>query len=86
MAIGALLICLVSSFVILKTVIEQGTIQYWLGGWRPPWGIEYRADHFSAFMLVLVSSLALITTVYARRTVESELPERLGLFWSLYLY
>jgi len=85
LAIGALLICLGSSLVILKTVIEQGTIRYWLGGWRPPWGIEYRVDHFNAFMLVLVSSLALITTVYARRTVESELPDRLGLFWSLYL-
>ena len=85
MAIAALLICLVSSFVILKTVIEQGTIQYWLGGWRPPWGIEYRVDHFNAFMLVLVSSLALISAIYARRTVEFELPDRVGLFWSLYL-
>ena len=85
LAIAALLICLVSSFVILKTVIEQGTIQYWLGGWRPPWGIEYRVDHFNAFMLVLVSSLALISAIYARRTVEFELPDRTGLFWSLYL-
>jgi multicomponent Na+:H+ antiporter subunit D len=80
-----LLVCLVSSFVILKTVIEQGIIQYWLGGWRPPWGIEYRVDHFTAFMLVLVSSLALISAIYARRTVEFELPDRVGLFWSLYL-
>jgi multicomponent Na+:H+ antiporter subunit D len=85
LAIAALLICLVSSFVILKTVIEQGTIQYWLGGWRPPWGIEYRVDHFNAFMLVLVSSLALISAIYAKRIVESELPDRVGLFWSLYL-
>jgi formate hydrogenlyase subunit 3/multisubunit Na+/H+ antiporter MnhD subunit len=85
LAIAALLVCLVSSFVILKTVIEQGIIQYWLGGWRPPWGIEYRVDHFNAFMLVLVSSLALISAIYARRTVEFELPDRVGLFWSLYL-
>ncbi len=85
LALAALLICLVSSFVILKTVIEQGTIRYWLGGWRPPWGIEYRVDHFNAFMLVLVSSLALISAIYAKRTVEFELPDRVGLFWSLYL-
>jgi len=81
----ALLVCLISSFGILKTVIEQGTIRYWLGGWRPPWGIEYRVDHFNAYMLVLVSSLALISAIYAKRTVESELPDRIGLFWSLYL-
>ncbi len=85
LTVAALLVCLVSSFVILKTVIEQGIIQYWLGGWRPPWGIEYRVDHFNAFMLVLVSSLALISAIYARRTVEFELPDRVGLFWSLYL-
>jgi multicomponent Na+:H+ antiporter subunit D len=85
LAIAALLVCLISSCGILKTVIEQGTIQYWLGGWRPPFGIEYRVDHFNAYMLVLVSSLALISAIYARRTVESELPDRIGLFWSLYL-
>jgi len=85
LAIVALLVCLISSFGILKTVIEQGTIRYWLGGWRPPWGIEYRVDHFNAYMLVLVSSLALISAIYAKRTVESELPDRIGLFWSLYL-
>jgi len=36
-------------------------------------------------MLVLVSSLALISAIYAKRTVESELPDRVELFWSLYL-
>lgn len=85
LTVAALLICLVSSFDIVKSVIGQGVIHYWLGGWGPPWGIEYRVDHFSAFMLVLVTSLALISTIYARRTVELELPDRMGLFWSLYL-
>ena len=85
LAIAALLICLISSFGILKTVIEQGTIQYWVSGWRPPWGIEFRLDHFNALILVLVSSLALISAIYAKRTVDFELPDRVGLFWSLYL-
>jgi multicomponent Na+:H+ antiporter subunit D len=85
LTVAALLVCLVSSFGILKAVIEQGTIRYWLGGWKPPWGIEYRVDHFNAFMLLLVSFLALISAIYAKRTVESELPDRVGLFWSLYL-
>ena len=85
LAIAALLVCLVSSFGILEAVIEQGTIRYWLGGWKPPWGIEYQVDHFNAFMLVLVSALALTSAIYAKRTVEFELPDRVGLFWSLYL-
>jgi len=85
LAIAALVVCLASSCGILKTVIEQGTIQYWLGGWKPPWGIEYRVDHFNAFMLVIVSSLALISAIYSKKSVEFELPDRIGLFWSLYL-
>ena len=85
LAIAALLVCVVSSGGILKTVLEQETIRYWLGGWQPPWGIEYRVDHFNAFMLVVVSSMALISAIYAKKTVESELPERVGLFWSLYM-
>jgi multicomponent Na+:H+ antiporter subunit D len=85
LTVAALVVCLVSSCGILKTVLEQGTIRYWLGGWKPPWGIEYRVDHFNAFMLLLVSSLALISAIYAKRTVESELSDRVGLFWSLYL-
>ena len=85
MAIAALLICLVSSFVILKTVIEQGTIQYWLGGWKPPWGIEYRIDHLNAIMLVLISVLSMLVAVHAKKSVERELPAKTALFWSLFL-
>lgn len=85
LTIAALLICLVSSFGILKTVIEQGTIQYWLGGWKPPWGIEYRVDHLNAIMLVLTSVLGMLVALYANKSVERELPGKTALFWSLFL-
>ena len=85
MAIVALVVCLVSSGGILKTVIEQGTIQYWLGGWKPPWGIEYRIDHLNAIMLVLVSLLSLLVAIHAKKSVEQELPEKTTLFWSLFI-
>ena len=85
MAIGALVVCLVSSCGILKTVIEQGTIQYQLGGWKPPWGIEYRIDHLNAIMLVLVSLLSLLVAIHAKKSVEQELPEKTTLFWSLFI-
>ncbi|MGD9370213.1 MAG: proton-conducting transporter membrane subunit, partial [Desulfobacterales bacterium] len=78
-------ICLVSSVGILKSVIVNGTISYWLGGWKPPWGIEYRIDHLNAIMLVLVSVLSLLTTVHAQKSVERELPEKTTLFWSLFI-
>jgi multicomponent Na+:H+ antiporter subunit D len=85
LAIAALVVCLASAGGILKTVIEQGTIQYWLGGWKPPWGIEYRIDHLNAIMLVLVSLLSLLVAAHAKKSVERELPEKTALFWSLFI-
>ena len=85
MAMVALTICLLSSFSILYSVVENGTITYWLGGWQPPWGIEYRVDHFNAFILCLVSCLGFVSAVYAKKSVAKELPGKISLFWCLYL-
>jgi multicomponent Na+:H+ antiporter subunit D len=85
LAIAALAVCLGSSLGILNRVIEQGAFSYRLGGWAPPWGIEYRIDHLNAIMLVLVSLISLLVAVHARKSVERELPEKNTLFWSLFM-
>lgn len=85
LALAAMAICLLSSVGILNSVIVNGTISYWLGGWKPPWGIEYRIDHLNAVMLVLVSVLSLLATVHAKKSVTRELPEKTSLFWSLFI-
>ena len=85
LAVGALICCVLLSIGIFKSVTTGGTIHYWMGGWEPPWGIEYYVDPLNAFMLVLVSSLSLFIAIYAKRTVEAEMPDRVALFWCLYL-
>jgi multicomponent Na+:H+ antiporter subunit D len=85
LAVAAMSVCLFSSVGILNSVIVNGTISYWLGGWQPPWGIEYRIDHLNAVMLVLVSVLSLLATIHAKKSVERELPEKTTLFWSLFI-
>jgi multicomponent Na+:H+ antiporter subunit D len=85
LAIAALSGCFLLSIGILSAVLQGGVIRYRLGNWEPPWGIEYQVDPLNAFMLVLVTTLALFTAVYAKRTVESEMPDRPALFWCLYL-
>ncbi len=85
LAVGALICCVLLSIGILKSVISEGTIHYWMGGWEPPWGIEYRVDHFNAIMLVLVSGLSLLVAVYSKKLVERELPGKSALFWSLFI-
>jgi multicomponent Na+:H+ antiporter subunit D len=57
-------------------VDNSGTISYAIGSWPPPWGIEYRVDRLSAFMLVLVSGLAAVVLPYSRSSIENEIPAR----------
>ena len=85
LAVGSLACCVLLSVGIMNAVLTRGTIHYWLGGWQPPWGIEYYVDHLNSYMLVLVSSLSLFTAIYAKKTVEAEMPDRVALFWCLYL-
>ena len=36
--------CLAMAGGLMLQVLSQGPISYHLGGWEPPWGIEYRVD------------------------------------------
>jgi multicomponent Na+:H+ antiporter subunit D len=85
LAVFTLVCCVLFSIGILNDVLTQGAIHYRLGGWPPPWGIEYYVDHLNAFILVIVTSLSLFTAIYAKRTVTAEIPDRVELFWCLYL-
>ena len=85
LTISALTGCVILAVVTLKAVFAGGIIRYRLGGWAPPLGIEFYVDYLSAFMLALVTMLSLLTAIYARKTVEAEMPDRVALFWCLYL-
>jgi multicomponent Na+:H+ antiporter subunit D len=85
LAITAISGCVLSALNILTRVVEQGPIHYWLGGWRPPWGIEYFVDHLNAFMLVAISCISLLVAIHSKRSVEQELPEKTAQFWSLFI-
>ena len=66
--------CCAISIAILSQVLESGVIIYALGGWAAPWGIEYRIDNANAFVLLIISIIYLISVLYAKRSVEAELP------------
>jgi len=61
------------SVSLLVQVLRDGSIRYVLGGWPPPWGIEYSIDSLSAFVLVLLGGIAAIITPFALRSIEREL-------------
>ncbi len=76
-SIATILVQLVMAFYILNHVLTEGTIHYWLGGWKPPWGIEYVVDALNAYVLVIVLFIALICAIYSKRSIEHELPHKL---------
>ncbi len=69
---SACFISFIISIMLLNQVAEFGTISYELGGWPPPIGIEYRIDFLNAFLLVLVSGMALLTSIYLKGTIDHE--------------
>lgn len=75
----------VSGFMLCQ-VIESGPISYAIGGWPPPWGIEYRIDLLNGFVLMLVSAIGAIIVPFARRSIELEIAERRrAWFYCMYL-
>ncbi|MDX1513575.1 MAG: monovalent cation/H+ antiporter subunit D family protein [Gammaproteobacteria bacterium] len=72
--------------MLLAQVLDQGVIRYELGGWAPPWGIEYRIDEINAFVLLIVSAIGALAIVFARKSVEEEIPEqRQALFYTAWM-
>ncbi len=74
------------SISLLNRVLNTGKISYWLGGWQPPWGIEYVLDYLNIFILLIVSFIAFIVSLYARHSVEKEIAEyKISTFYSVYM-
>ena len=87
-----LLSTLVSWVVFALTVMQLinisagNVISYELGGWSPPWGIEYRIDAANALVALIVSGIAAITLPYAGLSVEKEIPSNLhSLFYAAFM-
>lgn len=72
--------------LLAREVSSKGVLSYHLGGWVPPLGIEYRIDHLSAYILIIVAATASITMIAAHRSIGQEVADRKsGLFYSAYL-
>ena len=73
------------SIFLLYQVLAAGNISYWLGGWQPPWGIEYAIDILNAFVLVLVAGVCFSVSIYARKSLGFEVPGKELPLYTLYI-
>ena len=76
------------AILLLRAVLDApgGVISYALGGWAPPWGIEYRVDSVNAYVLLIVSAIGAVVIAYAGPSVSKEIAEpKRYLFYTSYL-
>ena len=74
------------SFLMLKEVLQSGVIDYAFGGWAAPFGIAYRVDIVNAYVLMIVSTISTVISVFARVSVASEIEAyNQGFFYTAWL-
>ena len=83
------LVCIAAlavSIALLRTVLADGPISYEMGGWAPPWGIEYYIDTVNAFVLLIVSAISTVVALAARTSVAAEIRvDQQSFFYTAYL-
>jgi multicomponent Na+:H+ antiporter subunit D len=74
------------AIALLRQVMDNGAISYLLGDWAAPWGIEYRIDELSAFIILIVTAIGSVMMIFAPKSVAAEIPgDRIYLFYTMYL-
>ena len=63
MLISAVIMLLVT-LLLIQGVIEAGVLRYALGGWAAPWGIEYRVDKLTVFVLFTINLVNLFASIF----------------------
>jgi multicomponent Na+:H+ antiporter subunit D len=83
--VGALA-CLIISVLLIQAVSDGSTLTYFLGGWAPPIGIEYRIDAANSILLFLISIISVIVLIFSYSSLHSEIPEeKHTLFYACFL-
>ena len=84
-ALMGLAISMFAAFKVLMQVMASGTIHYRMAGWAPPMGIEYSIDLLNAMVLLIVASIAFFNLIASYKSVEQEINDRAGSFYTIYL-
>ena len=85
-SLGIVAACFAIAVALLIQVRGGGVISYHLGGWPPPLGIEYRVSTVNAYLLVLVTAMALVVMSFDSRGGPPRVPEsRRHLYYAVFL-
>lgn len=61
------------SVILMAGVLNDQRYIYELGGWAAPWGIEYRVDNLTAFVLLTINLVHLSASIFCLRRNDANL-------------
>jgi multicomponent Na+:H+ antiporter subunit D len=84
-AIGALVLMAAAAVAAVQATLTGEPLHTYLSGWQPPIGIELVVDRLSAFMALVLSTVALVAVSGSMSAVRQQLPGRETLYYSCVL-
>ena len=75
-AIAGMATSLIFAITGLFRVLSEGELRHYLGGWPPPFGIEYVLDHLSAYMVIIIVFIGLIAIIYPAQAGLYQTPRK----------
>ena len=85
LVLGASWLTLALAIALHSQVQAHGVVSYAIGNWAPPWGIEYRVDRLSSYVLILICAIASVVLPYSRASIEAEIePQQHYLFYTMF--
>ena len=77
---------LASACTLMVQILNTGEVEYYLGGWMPPFGIEYNLDSLNTAIIILILSITGIIITFGRQSIKREIePHRQHLFYCVFL-
>ena len=74
------------SLSLLSHILDDNVVQYKLGGWAAPTGIEYYIDGLNAILICVVAVISFLTLIYSKQSIYKEIAKpRHYLFYSGWL-
>lgn len=82
----ALFALLGGAFALFFHVHYVGPFSYHLGGWPPPWGIEFIIDYLAVYVLLTLGLISFLVMIYGGRDLPHEINEKVRhWYYTLYL-
>ena len=86
LAATSLTTSLIFSVLLAIKLLAEGPFDYKLGGWSPPWGIEFQVDYLAVFTMLTLTGISLLIFMYTTKALTYEVKESVtGWYYTLYL-